>query len=126
METEKRKLSMGKVMRLEEVIPYLQELITALKNGHITLNKSGEELVLRPRGELFLSIEAKVKKHSERFTLEMSWSNTDDEENKEETFVILSGAGMDKEEIVTPARAEIKTVKENKGSASTEGLKKTE
>jgi amphi-Trp domain-containing protein len=113
METERKKLSMGKVMRLEEVIPYLQELTDAFKSGHITVSKSGEELLLRPRGELFLTVEAKVKKHSQRLTLEMSWGHNDSEETKEE-FVILSGAHMNKEESASKAPGEVKPAADNK------------
>jgi amphi-Trp domain-containing protein len=106
---DKKKISMGKVMQLAEVIPYLQEFVNALKNGQVKVSKGGEELILTPVGDLFLTIEAKVKKHTERFTFEISWSKKESDENREEELLaIMNGSSAGNEE--TPLQSQNKNV----------------
>ena len=86
---DRKKITMGKILKLPEMVPYLESLTAAFKKGQISVRKGEDELLLCPQGQIFLSIEAKKKKHSERFSFEISWDNLSDQDDIQDNFTIV-------------------------------------
>lgn len=71
--SSKREVSMKGVMSLDQVINYLEALVTSIKNGKLVVQHGNEYVALSPSGELFVEVEAEEKKGKEKFNLELSW-----------------------------------------------------
>ncbi len=70
---EDQKLEYHRYMTLDEVVGYLEGLITGFKAGAIVLAQGQESLALTPRPDVEVEVEARRKKDKEKFALELSW-----------------------------------------------------
>jgi amphi-Trp domain-containing protein len=58
---------------LQAGIKYLEDLVSALKNGIVCVQKDQDFITLNPTKDIFLEIEAEKKKDRESLRLELSW-----------------------------------------------------
>lgn len=71
---EKNKVKFKQVISRDEAVTYLEDMLDSLKSGSLVVQRDDDQLVLKPSERLEVEVEAKVKKHKRKFSLELSWS----------------------------------------------------
>jgi amphi-Trp domain-containing protein len=76
---------------LDEMIKYLESIVTSLKEGTVVVQKNNSFITLKPQNEVQLEIEAEQKKDKEELSIEMSWKTVEViSEETPSTLVITS------------------------------------
>ncbi len=86
---KKKEVSMKGIIDRKQVVTYLQDLMTSLKNGTIVVQQGEEFVSLNPEDLIFLEVEAEQKKDKEKLIFELSWRK-EQEANEEVDFRITS------------------------------------
>jgi len=80
---EKKTVVFKEKMDRNKIIACMNDLLDSFKAGTVCI-QHGEDLVtLKPNAHISLEMEASVKKGKERLTIELSWRNDKEHEDKE-------------------------------------------
>lgn len=90
--------------KAKDVVRHLKDLVDALDKGTLCISKGEESIVLKPKGDMHLEMEAKQKEDKEKLSLKLSWYTAVEEETGEEESLCIS-AKEPKPKTETPANA---------------------
>ena len=90
----KKEVEMNSELPLEKAIEYIENILSGLKKGKVFVQQGEEVVELTPDKTVEIEVEAKQKKHEEKFIVKLSWNRESAEEaekeKKEEIFRITS------------------------------------
>lgn len=80
---DKREVSLKAKFEQSKVIAYLEDLVKSMKEGTICVQQGTDIVTLKPSNYIEVELEASIKKHKERLSLELCWRVEKDEEEPE-------------------------------------------
>jgi amphi-Trp domain-containing protein len=70
---KENKISHQQHMKRDDLIVYLENLVTSIKAGKIVIERNGQFVSLTPPGTVNLELQAKTKKDKGELSIEISW-----------------------------------------------------
>lgn len=86
----KNELTIKKNATASEVVNILTDLAKTFKEGKVCIESGKKNIVLKPSGDIYVEIEAEVKKDKEKLSIEMSWRQVEQQKEAESSLKISS------------------------------------
>jgi amphi-Trp domain-containing protein len=73
----KKQVTQQGLMATDEVIAYLESLVSSFKEGKVVVQQGEQFVSMNPPEQVSVEVEAKQKEGKEKFSLELSWRNVE-------------------------------------------------
>lgn len=73
----KKQVTQQGLMATDEVIAYLESLVSSFKEGKVVVQQGEQFVSMNPPEQVSVEVEAKQKEGKEKFSLELSWKNVE-------------------------------------------------
>lgn len=73
MDPKKQVVSFKEIMKPEQAVSYLRDLIRSLEAGSVTVRQGDTAMTLQARGYVELEVKAVIKKGKHKLDLELEW-----------------------------------------------------
>jgi amphi-Trp domain-containing protein len=71
----KQKVKAKGTVGMDEVIGYLEDILNGMKSGRLSMDRGGEQIVLTPRSDAEVEIEAERKEGKQELSFEFKWKD---------------------------------------------------
>lgn len=111
---KEKKIEFKQTMKTGQLVEYFQDIIKSFKEGKVVVAHEDEHVELTPPDIVLVEIEAKQKKNSEKFSLEIFWMATSKSKDEGKKLCISSEIPEPAEEEEKPDEPEVEKAEKKK------------